>query len=72
MAEWKELPSYLLEPAEPVSPEPPFHCDYCDCPVSWGSIFYAVHSTEGTMRFCSEHCAVQWFKEFELQEDVAE
>lgn len=68
MAEWSELPSFLLEPPEQkgtVPPVPYLHCDYCDKPIYKEDPSYVI---EPLYFCCSKDCAVKYFTENMLEE----
>lgn len=70
MAEWAELPQFLLEPPEQQMTE---QCTNCNKLLLEGDRVYSYYSHgQGSLPFCDSECAVDYFLNTELEEGIVE
>ena len=70
MADFTELPDFLLNPPEQ---EQTLQCENCGAMLLEGSAYKSYYSLgRGYIDFCGEECAVDYFIEHELAEEIVE
>ena len=68
MAEWHELPEFLLEPPAEQSGEPIGLCDNCELPVYSSDVYWTL--SEAYLHYCSKECAMEHLESLLREETI--